>query len=43
MELDFAFGGFGLEIRGHSAYLESHFTTSCPSSCRGILRRKYRG
>jgi hypothetical protein len=34
MELDFAVGGFGLEIRGHSAYLESHVTTSCHSSCR---------
>jgi hypothetical protein len=34
MELDFAVGGFGLEIRGHSAYLESHFKTSCHSSYR---------
>jgi hypothetical protein len=25
MEFDFAFGGFSLEIRGHSANLESHF------------------
>jgi hypothetical protein len=34
MELDLAVGGFGLEIRGHSANLESHVTTSSGSSCR---------
>jgi hypothetical protein len=34
MEFDFAFGGFGLEIRGHSANWESHVTTSCHSSYR---------
>jgi hypothetical protein len=34
MELDLAIGGFGLEIRGHSANLESHVSTSCPSSYR---------
>jgi hypothetical protein len=28
MEFDFALGGFGLEIRGDSAYLESHDATS---------------
>jgi hypothetical protein len=43
MEFDLAFGGFGFEIRGHGAYLESHFSTSCPSSFRGILRPNYRG
>jgi hypothetical protein len=43
MEFDFALGGFGFEIRGHRAYLESHFSTSCPSSFRGILRPNYRG
>ena len=43
VEFDLAFGGFGLEIRGHSAYLESHVSTSCRSSYRGILRPKYRG
>jgi hypothetical protein len=29
MEFDLAVGGFSLEIRSHSAYLESHVTTSC--------------
>jgi hypothetical protein len=33
MEFDLAFGGFSLEIRGDSANLESHFWTSCRSSC----------
>jgi len=28
MEPDLSVGGFGLEIRGHSAYLESHGATS---------------
>jgi hypothetical protein len=32
MEFDLAFGGFGLEIRGHSANLESHISTSYHSS-----------
>jgi hypothetical protein len=34
MELDFSFGGFGLEIRGHSANLECHVLTSSCSSYR---------
>jgi hypothetical protein len=32
MEFDLAIGGFGLEIRGHSANLECHIATSCHSS-----------
>jgi hypothetical protein len=43
MEFDFAFGGFGLEIGGHRAYLKSHFVSSCASSCRVILGAKYKG
>jgi hypothetical protein len=31
VELDFAFGGLGLEIRGHGANLECHRSTSCHS------------
>jgi hypothetical protein len=34
MELDLAVSSFSLEIRGDSANLESHVTTSCHSSCR---------
>jgi hypothetical protein len=34
MELDLAVGSFGLEIRGHSANLKSHVSTSCHSSYR---------
>jgi hypothetical protein len=33
VEFDLAVGGFSLEIRGHSADLKSHVTSSCRSSC----------
>jgi hypothetical protein len=33
MEFDFTFGGFGLEIGGHSAYRECHEIASHRSSC----------
>jgi hypothetical protein len=34
VEFDLALGGFSFEIRGDSANLECHITTSCHSSCR---------
>src|SRR5260370_40490631 len=43
MEFDLAFGGFSVEIRGYCAYLESHDTTSCHSSYRGIRLFEYTG
>jgi hypothetical protein len=42
VEFDLAFGGLGLEIRGHGANLESHQSTSSFILGRKFVLRKYR-
>src|SRR6201984_2313676 len=42
VELDFAFGGFGLEIRGRRAHLKGHVRASSHYSYRCFCPSQYR-